>query len=66
MPTPFCRRSRSFVVGRTKLGWQLQLNLRNLFDEDELEVARSDYSGRPFEFLRVAPRQISVTSGVSF
>ncbi len=57
---------RPFVVGRTKLVWRLQLNIRNLFDEDELEAARSDYSGRAYEFLRVVPRQVSVTAGLAF
>ncbi len=57
---------RPFVVGSTKLAWRIQLNVRNLFDEDELEAARSDYAGRPFEFLRVAPRQTSLTIGLSF
>lgn len=57
---------RPFTVGGHKYGLRLQLNVRNLFDEDDLEVARSDYSGRPFEYLRVAPRQTSLTVGVSF
>ncbi len=53
-------------VGDVKLGWRVQLNVRNLFDYDTLEVARSDFSGRPYEFLRVSPRQIGLTSTVSF
>lgn len=57
---------RPLAVRGTKLQWRIQLNVRNLFDEDELEAARSDFSGRPFEFLRVAPRQVSVTTGVMF
>lgn len=57
---------RPFTVGRTKLAWRVQVNIRNVFDEDELEAARSDYAGRAFEFLRVAPRQLSLTSGLSF
>jgi hypothetical protein len=57
---------RPFMAGNRKLGWRVQLNVRNLFDYDELEVARSDYAGQPYEFLRVAPRQVSVTTTLSF
>ena len=57
---------RPFVFGGTKLAWRLQLDVRNLFNSDELEVARSDYAGRPYEFLRVTPRQLSLTTALSF
>jgi outer membrane receptor protein involved in Fe transport len=57
---------RPFAIGNHKLGWRVQLNVRNVFDYDDLEVARSDYSGRPFEFLRVSPRQVSVTTALTF
>jgi outer membrane receptor protein involved in Fe transport len=57
---------RAFELRGKKLEWKLQLNIRNLLDSDDLEAARSDYAGRPFEFLRVAPRQTSLTAGLSF
>jgi hypothetical protein len=57
---------RPFTIGNHKLGWRVQLNVRNVFNYDELEVARSDYSGRPYEFLRVSPRQVSITTAVTF
>jgi len=57
---------RPFTWGNRKLGWRVQLNVRNVFDYDELEVARSDYAGTPYEFLRVSPRQVSVTTTLTF
>jgi outer membrane receptor protein involved in Fe transport len=57
---------RPFEVRGKRLAWRVQVNVRNLFDEDDLEAARSDYAGRPFEFLRVAPRQISLTTALQF
>lgn len=57
---------RPFMVGNRKFGWRVQLNIRNLFDYDDLEVARSDYAGRAYEFLRVSPRQVSITTALTF
>jgi iron complex outermembrane recepter protein len=57
---------RPFVFRGSRLGTRLQLNVRNLLDENDLEVARSNYAGQPFEFLRVAPRQISLTAGLTY
>lgn len=57
---------RPLKLGSHKLGWRVQVNVRNVFNYDELEVARSDYEGRPYEFLRVSPRQVSITTTVTF
>lgn len=57
---------RPFTWGNRKLGWRVQVNVRNVFDYDELEVARSDYAGAAYEFLRVSPRQVSVTTTLTF
>lgn len=54
------------LFGNHNLGWRVQLNVRNLLDEDELEPIRSNLGGGVLDWARGVPRQIALSTGFSF
>ena len=55
----------SFFGGR-KLGWRVQLNVRNLLDADDLEPIRSNLAGGVLDWARGIPRQIILNTTFTF
>ncbi len=43
-----------------------QLNVRNVFDQHDLEVSRTNHLGVDYEFLRVTPRQFIFSTTLEF
>jgi outer membrane receptor protein involved in Fe transport len=58
--------------GRTKLfagrslGWRVQVNVRNLLDDDDIERLRSNFLGDGLQWGRVEPRQIILSTTFTF
>lgn len=59
---------RTKLFGGRPIGWRLQLNVRNLLDDDDIEPLRSTYmdGGRGLHWGRVEPRQVVLTSSFTF
>jgi iron complex outermembrane receptor protein len=55
---------RFTFLGNRNLNFQL--NVRNLFDQQDLEVSRTNHLGVDYEFLRVPPRQFILTTALEF
>ncbi len=52
-------------AGRT-LGWRVQLNVRNLLDDDDIEPLRASLAGGGLDWGRVEPRQIVLSTTLAF
>ncbi|MDO8545382.1 MAG: hypothetical protein Q7S40_33490 [Opitutaceae bacterium] len=46
--------------------WNVQLNIRNLFNDYPTEIARADADGIGYEYVRVSPRQVMLQTGLAF
>lgn len=57
---------RPIKLGNRKLVWGIQCNVRNLFDMDDLEVGATGFDGLPMTFVRVTPRQVILSTSLSF
>lgn len=58
------RRKLSLFSHNTLL--TLQVNIRNLLDEDDLEVTRTNRSDVDYEYVRVSPRRFVFSAGLDF
>ncbi len=58
--------SRLKIFGGRSVGWRAQLNVRNLFNEDDIERLRSNFSGAGLQWGRVEPRQIILSTSFTF
>ena len=54
------------VIAGHKFGWRVQLNVRNLLDDDDLEPIRANLGGGVLDWGRTPPRQISLSSTFTF
>lgn len=54
-----------FFGGKT-IGWRVQLNVRNLFEPDEVEPIRTRNDGRTLQYARVEPRTIILNTSFTF
>lgn len=57
---------RTKLLGGRPIGWRLQLNIRNLLDDDEIEPIRSNFLGVGLQWGRVEPRQIVFSTAFTF
>jgi iron complex outermembrane receptor protein len=53
------------IAGR-KFGWRVQLNVRNLLNNDDLEPIRANLGGGVLDWARTPPRLISLSSTFTF
>jgi hypothetical protein len=54
-----------FFGGR-QIGWRLQLNIRNLLEDNKIEPVRSDRDSNVLEWGRIEPRQIVLNASFTF
>ena len=54
------------VFGGHKVGWRVQLNVRNLLNNDDLEPIRTNLGGGVLDWARGVPRQISLSTTFTF
>ena len=57
---------RTKILGGRAIGWRVQLNVRNVLDDHDIEPIRSTYNGSGLEWGRVEPRQIIGTTTFTF
>ena len=57
-------RRKLALFGR-KTSLNLQLNVRNLLNQDEFEVTATLRNGTDYEYVRVTPRQFVFSAGLS-
>lgn len=57
---------KTTVLGGHKLGWRVQLNIRNVLDDDELEPVRTHLGGGVLDWARGTPRQIVLNTTFTF
>ena len=57
---------RTIALGGHKLGWRVQLNVRNLLNDHDLEPIRSNLAGGVLDWGRVEPRQIILNTTLAF
>lgn len=57
---------RKLELGGQRRTVNFQLNVRNLFDYDTWEVARTNHDGVDFQFIRTPPRQFVFSAGLEF
>lgn len=56
---------RTAIFGGRRLGWRVQLNIRNVLDDDDIEPLRASYIGGGLDWGRVEPRQIILSTTFS-
>ena len=57
---------KTTVLGGRKLGWRVQLNIRNVLDDDDLEPIRTHLGGGVLDWARGTPRQIVLNTTFTF
>ena len=57
---------RVLNVGNTKLDWSIQLNIRNLLDDDKFVALSADVDGTPTSYSRNEPRTFILTNTFRF
>jgi hypothetical protein len=57
---------RTALFGGRRIGWRVQLNVRNLLDEHDIEPLRSSVTGGVLDWGRVEPRQAVLTTTFTF
>ena len=57
---------KTTVLGGHKLGWRVQLNIRNVLDDDDLEPVRTNLGGGVLDWARGTPRQIVLNTTFTF
>ena len=57
---------KTTVLGGHKLGWRVQLNIRNVLDDDDLEPVRTHLGGGVLDWARGTPRQIVLNTTFTF
>lgn len=57
---------RTKIFGSKTIGWNVQLNVRNLFEPDDVEPIRTRNDGARLQWARVEPRQIILTTTFTF
>lgn len=57
---------RPRMVAGHKFGWRVQLNVRNLLDDDDLEPIRASLDGGVLDWGRTPPRQIVLNTTFTF
>ena len=57
---------KTTVLGGQKLGWRVQLNIRNVLDDDDLEPVRTNLGGGVLDWARGTPRQIVLNTTFTF
>jgi hypothetical protein len=57
---------RTRFFGGRQLGWRMQLNVRNLLDDDDIEPLRASFAGGGLDWGRVEPRQIVFSTSFTF
>ncbi len=57
---------RPRMVAGHKIGWRVQLNVRNLLDNDDLEPIRASLGGGVLDWGRTPPRQIILNTTFTF
>jgi hypothetical protein len=58
--------NRDIHLGSKKLNWSIQLNVRNLFDDDKFAALSADVDGRPTSYSRNEPRTFILTNTLKF
>ncbi len=58
--------ARPRIIGGHKFGWRVQLNVRNLLDDDALEPIRASLDGGVLDWGRTPPRQIVLNTTFTF
>jgi len=57
---------KTTVLGGHKLGWRVQLNIRNVLGDDDLEPVRTNLGGGVLDWARGTPRQIVLNTTFTF
>ena len=57
---------KTTVLDGHKLGWRVQLNIRNVLDDDDLEPVRTNLGGGVLDWARGTPRQIVLNTTFTF
>jgi hypothetical protein len=57
---------RTKIFGGKTIGWNVQLNVRNLFEPDDVEPIRTRNDGVTLQWSRIEPRQIILTTSFTF
>ena len=57
---------KTTVLDGHKLGWRVQLNIRNVLDDDDLEPVRTHLGGGVLDWARGTPRQIVLNTTFTF
>lgn len=57
---------RTALFGGRRIGWRVQLNVRNVLDEHDIEPLRSSVTGGVLDWGRVEPRQAVLTTTFTF
>lgn len=57
---------RAFTLGGRKLGWSIQLNIRNLLDNDKVTATSAYFDGTPTTYIRPEPITASLTNTFKF
>jgi iron complex outermembrane recepter protein len=57
---------RTKLFGSKTIGWSVQLNVRNLFEPDDVEPIRTRNDGATLQWARVEPRQIILSTSFTF
>jgi len=57
---------KTTILGGRKLGWRVQLNVRNVLDNDDLEPIRTNLGGGVLDWARGTPRQIVLNTTFTF
>lgn len=55
-----------FKMGGRNRMLNLQVNVRNLFDEDDISPNRTNFAGVDYEYVRVESRQVSLQATLTF
>jgi outer membrane receptor protein involved in Fe transport len=57
---------RTAAFGGHRIGWRVQLNVRNVLDDDDIEPLRASFAGGGLDWGRVDPRQVILTTTFTF
>jgi len=58
--------AKNTIVAGRKIGWKVQLNIRNLLDEHPLKELRANLGGGVLDWGRTEPRQIMLSTTFTF
>lgn len=57
---------KTVILGGRKVGWRVQLNVRNVLDSEDLEPVRTNLGGGVLDWARGTPRQIVLNTTFTF